>query len=354
RQCDGGAAADEGRFAGHARTPFRRDHQRVERGRVLLRPRVDVHGGQGVGDVVLRRVGLGAARLGCARDGAVSGVHAHRVPRPRGAGEDGPEGVLVVAGACGGRGVGRSAARPGDLGAEQALQGGGRHRAAVAEGVGAQARWPGRGTRSHLRRTRVTKVVVSDLVSVVTPSPSLDQAAKIELARLVTELCVVHGKVTLASGAEADYYIDLRRATLHHGAAPLIGKLMRQLTADWDYVAVGGLTLGADPVATAMLDAAALDGVVLDVSVMSKSFNEHGMLRRIEGMEVAGQRVLALEDTSTTGGSVLTAVDALREAGATVVGVATVVERATGAKETIEARGLPYRYLLDLDDLGLI
>jgi orotate phosphoribosyltransferase len=194
---------------------------------------------------------------------------------------------------------------------------------------------------------------VSDLVPVANPSPSLDQEAKIELARLVTELCVVHGKVTLASGVEADYYVDLRRATLHHRAAPLIGKLLRQLTADWDYVAVGGLTLGADPVATAMLHSAASDGVVLDAFVVRKSLKEHGMQRRIEGMEVAGQRVLAVEDTSTTGGSVLTAVDALHEAGATVVGVATVVDRATGAKERIEARGLPYRYLLDLDDLGL-
>ncbi|MEU6645985.1 orotate phosphoribosyltransferase [Saccharomonospora sp. NPDC046836] len=184
-------------------------------------------------------------------------------------------------------------------------------------------------------------------------NPSLDQAAKIELARLVTELCVVHGKVTLASGKEADYYVDLRRATLHHAAAPLIGKLLRQLTADWDYVAVGGLTLGADPVATAMLHSAAADGMVLDAFVVRKAVKEHGMQRRIEGMEVAGQRVLAVEDTSTTGGSVLTAVEALTEAGATVVGVATVVDRGTGALEAIERTGLQYRYLLDQDDLGL-
>ncbi|ASR38670.1 orotate phosphoribosyltransferase [Prauserella marina] len=190
-----------------------------------------------------------------------------------------------------------------------------------------------------------------DLLAVA--NPSLDQAAKIELARLVTELCVVRGTVTLSSGKEADYYIDLRRATLHHAAAPLIGTLLRQLTADWDYVAVGGLTLGADPVATAMLHSAAGDGMVLDAFVVRKAVKEHGMQRRIEGMEVAGQRVLAVEDTSTTGGSVLTAVDALGEAGATVVGVATVVDRGTGAKEAIEKTGLPYRYLLDLDDLGL-
>jgi len=163
----------------------------------------------------------------------------------------------------------------------------------------------------------------------------------------------VHGKVTLASGKEADYYVDLRRATLHHAAAPLIGKLMRQLTSDWDYVAAGGLTLGADPVATAMLHSAAADGVVLDAFVVRKESKQHGLQRRIEGIDVAGQRVLAVEDTSTTGGSVLTAVDALEEASATVVGVATIVDRDTGAREAIEARGLEYRSLLGLEDLGL-
>ncbi|MBM7812351.1 orotate phosphoribosyltransferase [Saccharothrix algeriensis] len=181
----------------------------------------------------------------------------------------------------------------------------------------------------------------------------LDSGAKAELARLVSELAVVHGKVTLSSGAEADYYIDLRRATLHHAAAPLIGRLLRQLTADWDYVAAGGLTLGADPVACAMMHAAAAAGEVLDAFVVRKAAKQHGMQRRIEGIEVAGQRVLAVEDTSTTGGSVLTAVEALREAGAHVVGVATVVDRGTVAREVIEAQGLAYRYLLDLADLGL-
>jgi orotate phosphoribosyltransferase len=183
--------------------------------------------------------------------------------------------------------------------------------------------------------------------------PAIDLTAKGELARLVTELAVVHGRVVLASGREADYYVDLRRATLHHAAAPLIGRLLRQLTADWSYVAAGGLTLGADPVACAMMHAAAAAGEVLDVFVVRKSAKEHGLQRRIEGIEVGGQRVLAVEDTSTTGGSVLTAVDALHEAGAVVVGVATVVDRDTGAREAIEDRGLPYRSLLNLSDLGL-
>ncbi|SES28105.1 orotate phosphoribosyltransferase [Actinokineospora terrae] len=188
----------------------------------------------------------------------------------------------------------------------------------------------------------------------VRTAPSVDPAAQGELARLVTELAVVHGKVTLSSGKEADYYVDLRRATLHHAAAPLIGRLLRQLTADWDYVAAGGLTLGADPVALSMMHAAAAAGEVLDAFVVRKDAKAHGMQRRIEGIEVAGQRVLAVEDTSTTGGSVLTAVDALAEAGAVVIGVATVVDRDTGAREAIEARGLPYRSLLGLADLGLV
>lgn len=174
-----------------------------------------------------------------------------------------------------------------------------------------------------------------------------------ELARLVRELAVVRGEVTLSSGARADYYVDMRRATLHHAAAPLIGTLLRELTADWDFTAVGGLTLGADPVASAMLHSAAQDGAALDAFVVRKSVKEHGMQRRIEGVDVTGARVLAVEDTSTTGGSVLTAVEALREARAEVVGVATVVDRATGAREAVEAAGLPYRSLLGLADLGL-
>ena len=171
----------------------------------------------------------------------------------------------------------------------------------------------------------------------------IDRAGKAELARLVGELAVVHGKVTLSSGAEADYYVDLRRATLHHAAAPLIGTLLRQLTAGL------GLHRGRRPDAGrgpgGHRDAARGRGAgeVLDAFVVRKATKEHGMQRRIEGIEVSGQRVLAVEDTSTTGGSVLTAVAALREAGADVVGVATVVDRDTGAREAIEAAGLPYR-----------
>jgi orotate phosphoribosyltransferase len=175
-------------------------------------------------------------------------------------------------------------------------------------------------------------------------------AARTRLIELVRELAVIHGRVVLASGREADYYIDARVPTLHHEAAPLIGRLMRALTADWEFDAVGGLTLGADPVALAMLHS---PGRSLDAFVVRKAAKDHGMGRQIEGPPVHGRRVLAVEDTSTTGGSVLQAVDVLTSVGAIVVGVATVIDRNTGAAEAIRARGLPYRHLLGLADLGL-
>lgn len=173
--------------------------------------------------------------------------------------------------------------------------------------------------------------------------------ARARLAALVRQLAVVHGQVTLSSGARTDYYVDLRRVTLHHEAAPLIGRLVRELTSDWSYQAVGGLTLGADPVAAAVLHA---PGPPVDAFVVRTSTKQHGMQRRIEGPDVAGRPVLAVEDTSTTGASVLTAVAALRAAGADVVGVATVVDRDTGAREAIEAAGLPYRSVLSMRELS--
>jgi len=162
---------------------------------------------------------------------------------------------------------------------------------------------------------------------------------------------VVHGKVKLSSGREADFYIDLRRVTLDGEAAPLVGDVMLDLTNELDYDAVGGLTLGADPVATAMLHAAARRGMKLDAFVVRKSGKAHGLQKRIEGPEVKGKRVLAVEDTSTTGGSVLTAVEALKEAGANVVGIAVIVDR--GAREVILQSGLPYFSAFTLEDLDL-
>jgi len=174
-----------------------------------------------------------------------------------------------------------------------------------------------------------------------------------ELISAIRDLAVVRGRVTLASGREADYYVDLRRVTLDGRVAPLVGRAMYELTADWEFDAVGGLTMGADPVATAMLHWAAREGRKLDAFVVRSAAKTHGLQRQIEGPDIAGRRVLVVEDTSTTGGSVLQAVEAVRTAGAVPVGVAVVVDRATGAQERIEAAGLEYRYAVGLADLGL-
>lgn len=176
-------------------------------------------------------------------------------------------------------------------------------------------------------------------------------ASKNALREEIINKAVVHGKVILSSGKEADYYVDLRRVTLDSVAAPLVGDVMLDLCAEFEFDAVGGLTLGADPVATAMLHAANRRGRKLDAFVVRKSEKAHGLQRRIEGPDVKGRKVLAVEDTSTTGGSVLTAVDALEAEGAIVVGVAVIVDRGAGAK--IEEAGYKYLAAYTLPELGL-
>ncbi len=176
-------------------------------------------------------------------------------------------------------------------------------------------------------------------------------SARDALKEEILKKAVVHGKVILSSGKEAEYYVDLRRVTLDSIAAPLVGEVMLELTKDLDFEAVGGLTLGADPVATAMMHVAAGIGRKIDAFVVRKAEKAHGLQRRIEGPDVKGRKVLAVEDTSTTGGSALTAVEALEEAGAIVVGVAVIVER--GAKEKVESAGFKYLAAYQLSDLGL-
>lgn len=179
---------------------------------------------------------------------------------------------------------------------------------------------------------------------------------KQRLIELVKELAVVHGRVTLSSGLEADYYVDLRRATLHHEAGPLIGKVMLQLLAAngiENVEAVGGLTMGADPVATAVMHQGAAQGKAIDAFVVRKQAKAHGMGRQVEGPSVEGRNVVVLEDTSTTGGSPLTASEALVSAGAKILAVATVVDRDTGARQAIESAGYKYLTAITLDELGL-
>jgi len=184
------------------------------------------------------------------------------------------------------------------------------------------------------------------------------EADRQSLLALIKDEAVFHGDFTLSSGKKATYYVDMRKLTLDHRAAPAIGRIMLDLIGDLDVVAVGGLTLGADPIANSVMHASVAaaserNGRPLDAFVVRKEPKDHGRGRQIEGADVAGKRVVVLEDTSTTGQSALKAVEALRREGAEIVAVAVIVDRKTGAQAAIEAEGLEWRAAFDLDDLGL-
>jgi len=176
------------------------------------------------------------------------------------------------------------------------------------------------------------------------------------LLELVTELAVVRGQVTLSSGEEADYYVDLRRITLHHEAAPLVGAVMSEMLdeAGVSFETTGGLTMGADPVGAAIMHHNAGQGRPVDTFVVRKAQKDYGMQRQVEGPSVEGRKVVILEDTSTTGGSALAAVEGVRKAGGEVQAVAVLVDRDTGAKERVEQEaGVPYLFAYSKSELGL-
>lgn len=180
------------------------------------------------------------------------------------------------------------------------------------------------------------------------------ESAREQLIHYISTEAVHHGDFTLTSGQKASFYIDLRQISLDHRVAPLIGDVMLELIEEFHPVdLVGGLTMGADPIASALLHRGILAGKTLDACVVRKEPKDHGRGRQVEGPDPAGKRVVVVEDTSTTGGSPLAAARALEKAGAEVVAVCVVVDRKTGADRVIEDAGYPYRAAISLDDLGL-
>jgi orotate phosphoribosyltransferase len=162
------------------------------------------------------------------------------------------------------------------------------------------------------------------------------------LRTLLLERSVRTGDFVLASGARSSFYVDARPSTMSGAGQRLIGRLGLATLDErgWRPEVVGGLTLGADPIAYALAHAAALAGRPLDAFTVRKEAKGHGTGRRIEGTLAAGQAALVVEDVITTGESALRAVAEVRAAGARVLGVLAVVDRQEGGRERLEADGL--------------
>ncbi len=175
------------------------------------------------------------------------------------------------------------------------------------------------------------------------------------LAALLTERSVRRGTFRLASGRQSSYYIDARRTTMAAQGLELVGELGVDAIRreGWAAELVGGLTLGADPVAYAIAVASRRRPPALDAFTVRKEPKAHGAARRIEGCFRAGAAVVVVEDVVTTGGSALRAIEAVRHEGGTILGVLAVVDREEGGRVAIEATGCPLRTLLSLGDLGI-
>jgi orotate phosphoribosyltransferase len=177
-----------------------------------------------------------------------------------------------------------------------------------------------------------------------------DGAREVLLAEL-REHALVIGEVTLSSGQKAQYYVDAKRALLRPSAFRAVGELIATEATDLGATAVGGMTMGADPLATAAIGSDVGDGLV--AFFVRKEKKEHGLQRWIEGPVLEpGTHCLVVEDVVTTGGSTVRAVERILEEGHEVAGVVSVVDRLAGGGDAIEqAGGKPYRPLVTIDEL---
>jgi orotate phosphoribosyltransferase len=186
----------------------------------------------------------------------------------------------------------------------------------------------------------------------VTGSTSTDGPVSDPRAELVAQLrayALIVGEVTLTSGRTAQYYVDAKRAILRPEGFRALAALVAEAAAEYGATAVGGLTMGADPLACAAL----AGGADVKAFFVRKEAKAHGLQRRIEGPDLdPGDRCLIVEDVVTTGGSTVAAIEAVKEAGHEIVGVVAVLDRLAGGGETIEAAaGAPYRPLATIDDV---
>lgn len=174
-----------------------------------------------------------------------------------------------------------------------------------------------------------------------------------ELTELIRRDALEFGDFVLASGQRSQFYIDCRKVTLSSAGAALIGKAILELLGDEEFDAVGGMTMGADPIIGAVLTAAGFQGRDLRGVIVRKEAKQHGTGKLIEGPLRPGDRTVVVEDVSTTGGSAIKAAEAIEQAGGKVVHVVTVLDRLAGAQQAFADKGYRFSSLVTIADLGI-
>ena len=173
------------------------------------------------------------------------------------------------------------------------------------------------------------------------------------LLELIEQHALKRGRFILSSGRESHFYLDGRMVALHPEGAYLIGKLIFEQIKGMNVQAVGGLTMGADPVASAVSIVSFLEGQPMDAFLVRKEAKGHGTKKQVEGPLAPGSRVVIVEDTVTTGESPLKAVAAVKELDCEVAAVVVVIDRSEGARERVEGEGIKFMPLFTVKDLGL-
>ena len=180
-----------------------------------------------------------------------------------------------------------------------------------------------------------------------------NDAKKVRLVELLNERAVKRGEFTLRSGAKSSFYIDGKMVTLHPESLSLAADLILDAVAGDRLDSIGGPTLGADPIIGAVVARSHEIGRPVSGFIIRKEVKDHGTGKLIEGPLAPGARVAVVEDTTTRGGMVLHSIEALREFGAEVVRVLTIVDREAGAREAVEELGVAFTSLVTLRELGL-
>lgn len=173
------------------------------------------------------------------------------------------------------------------------------------------------------------------------------------LLEIIKERSLQFGDFVLRSGRHSSFFLDGKATTLSAEGAALTGEVMFELIRGLDVDAVGGLTLGADPIATAIAIESWRQGRPVDAFIVRKETKDHGLGDRIAGVLKPTSRVVIVEDTVTTGSAIQAAIDAVREAGHTIVKIVAIVDRGAGAAENFAKQGYDYGWVFTLDDLGV-